>query len=164
MVLCFTSGPGHVPHRNIPAQLSQGGGSEGRFALRGAGQSSHCRWIRTLQQPHGLQHQPPQYGQPLSWLTACSWWSAALFFLNKGFSLVVFYDLPNWQPLHLQYRPPFNLLSSVSAVIHLFVSVCGICSRWPSEVGAGPAASHHRLGLRGPGGHCCLGGYRCCLP
>lgn len=60
MVLCLTSGPGDVPHSNIPAQLSQGGGTEGRNLLRGAGQSSHCRWVWTLQQPHGLQHQSSQ--------------------------------------------------------------------------------------------------------
>lgn len=63
-LLCSASGPGHVPHRHVPAQLSQGGRAARRHVLPGAGQSSHRRRIRTLQQPHGLQHQPAQYGQP----------------------------------------------------------------------------------------------------
>lgn len=81
--VCFPSGPGAVPHGNIPAQLIQGGGAEGCHALRSAGQSSHCCRIRALQQPHGLQHQPPQYGQSSSSFTACSWWSAASVFLIR---------------------------------------------------------------------------------
>lgn len=61
--LSCTSGSGDVAHCDIPAQLGQGGGAEGRHALCGAGPSSHSGRVRTLQQPDGLQHQPAQYGQ-----------------------------------------------------------------------------------------------------
>lgn len=71
-IYVFPSGPGNVTHCNFPAQLSQGGGTAGCHALRGAGQSTHRCWVWTLQQPHGLQHQPPQYGLVLSHFTVCS--------------------------------------------------------------------------------------------
>jgi len=84
------SGPGDVSHCNISAQLCQGGGAEGSHALRSAGQSSYRCWIWTLQQPHGLQHQPTQYGQIPSRFAVCSWWSAAIVFFNDGSGLIVF--------------------------------------------------------------------------
>lgn len=163
-VLCFTSGPGDVPHRDIPAQLGQGGGAAGRHALRGAGQSSHRRWIRTLQQPHGLQHQPPQYGPPPSLLLYSLFLTICCYsFLNECSRSVVF--MTALISSHYTCSTGHSLIPQV-VVLALFTRAClrVLRPRWPSEVGAGPAASHHWLGLRGSGGHCCLGGYRRCLP
>lgn len=54
--------------------------------------------------------------------------------------------------------------SLIWLVVFIHVWACVLPSRWPTEVGTGPAATHHRLGLRWSGGRCCLGGYRRCLP
>lgn len=161
----FLSPPGsdHVSHSHSPAQLSQGGRSESSHPLRGAGQSSHRGRIRTLQQPHGLQHhQPEQYDHPHTHTRALgstgdAWRFPVTLPTNEGSGLTVVTANANWR-LSQMKRPSFSLSSA---------DVCCVCVcvwRWPSEVGAGPAASHRGLGLRWSGGDCCHGGYRCCLP
>lgn len=100
---------------------------------------------------------PPTHTHTGARLTGDAWRFPVTLPTNEGSGLTVVTANANWR-LSQMKRPSFSLSSA---------DVCCVCVcvwRWPSEVGAGPAASHRGLGLRWSGGDCCHGGYRCCLP
>ena len=55
------SGWGHRPYYDCPAEQRAHRRSQGWNALRGAGPCPNSSWLRSLQQPSRLQHQPAKY-------------------------------------------------------------------------------------------------------